>query len=181
MDATLIISAGVLLGCFLALSWFAGSDAPYIPTKMESIRKILKLAGVKKGKKFYELGSGDGRVVIAAAKLKADAVGIEQSWVRVIYSKYIASKLRLKNAKFFHGNIFKKTYTDGDIVYIYLLNKGVSRLEERLKKELNKGSIVITQTYHFQNWKPFKKIDFSKEIDFSQDIKGAGNFYLYKV
>src|SRR5579862_6542712 len=114
MDATLIISFGVLIGCFLALSWFAGSDAPFVPTKMEAIRKILKLAGVKRGKKFYELGSGDGRVVLEAAKLKAISIGIEQSLIRVLYSRNRASTL--KNAKFFHGNIFNRNYTDADIV-----------------------------------------------------------------
>ncbi len=165
MDTTLIISGGVLLGCLIALSWFAGSDAPYVPTKMDNIRKILKLASVKKGKKFYELGSGDGRVVIEAAKLKAQAIGIEQSWIRVIYSKYTAAKLNLPNAKFYHGNIFSKKYQDGDVIYIYLLHKGVRKLEEKLRKELKKGAVVITQTYHFPNWKPYQKID---------------NFYFYR-
>ncbi|MBI2019791.1 hypothetical protein HYS94_00005, partial [Candidatus Daviesbacteria bacterium] len=79
MDLTLIISGGILLGCFLALSWFAGSDAPFVPTKMDHIKKVLRLSGVKRGKKFYELGSGDGRVVLMAAKLGADSLGIEQS------------------------------------------------------------------------------------------------------
>lgn len=179
MDLALIISAGILLGCMLGLSWFAGSDAPYVPTKLEAIRKILKLTGVKKGKKFYELGSGDGRVVIEAAKLKAQAIGIEQSYLRVLLSRYKARNL--KNVKFYHGNIFSKNYSDGDIVYIYLLLKGVAKLEDKLKKELKKGSIVITQTYHFPNWKPYKKIDLSKEIDFSKDIKGAGNFQFYRI
>lgn len=157
MDITLIISAGVLIGCFISLSWFAGSDAPYVPTKMDNIRKILKLAGVKKGKKFYELGSGDGRVVITAAKLKATAIGIEQSWLRVIFSRFKTSGLQLKNAKFFHGNIFSRNYTDADVIYIYLLSKGVKKLQPKLKKELKKGAIVITQTYHFPNWRPYKK------------------------
>src|SRR3989338_4359594 len=110
MDITLIISGGILLGCLVALSWFAGSDAPYVPTKLEVIKKILKLAGVKNGKKFYELGSGDGRVVIEAAKLKASAVGIEQSLIRVLLSRYNSSKF--KNAKFYHGNIFDRNYSD---------------------------------------------------------------------
>lgn len=163
MDITLIISGGILLGCLIGLSWFAGTDAPYVPTKMGHIRKILKLAGVKKGKKFYELGSGDGRVVIEAAKLKADSMGIEQSWLRVLYSRYKAAKLashfRCGNATFKHGDIFKRSYQDADILYIYLLPKGVKRLEDKLKKELKKGTIVITQTYHFPTWKPIKKID----------------------
>ncbi|MDP3974315.1 MAG: methyltransferase domain-containing protein [Candidatus Daviesbacteria bacterium] len=165
MDLTLFISFGVLIGCAIGLSWFAGSDAPFVPTKMENIRKILKLANVGRGRKFYELGSGDGRVVIEAAKLEADAVGIEQSLIRVIYSRYTASRLKLKNAKFYHGNIFSKDYTDADVIYIYLLNKGVGRLEEKLKKELKKGSVVITQTYHFPNWKPYQS---------------QGDFWLYR-
>ena len=73
METTLVIVGGILIGCFIGLSWFAGSDAPYIPTKMDQIKKVLKLAGVKKGKRFYELGSGDGRVVFEAAKLGANS------------------------------------------------------------------------------------------------------------
>lgn len=161
MDLALMIAGGVLLGCLIGLSWFAGSDAPYVPTKMDQIKKILRLAGVKKGKRFYELGSGDGRVVIAAAKLGADAYGIEQSWLRILYSYYktlnLASHLRCGNVKFYHGNIFSRNYNDADIIYIYLLGKGVKKLEDKLKKELTKGAVIITQTYHFPNWKPFRK------------------------
>lgn len=163
MDITLIISGGILLGCMIGLSWFAGTDAPYVPTKMDQIRQILKLAGIKKGKKFYELGSGDGRVVFTAAKLGADSVGIEQSWIRVLFSRHKGRDF--KKAKFIHGNIFSKNYSDADIIYIYLLRKGVAKLEGKLKKELNKGAVVITQTYHFPNWKPFKQLE---------------DFYLYR-
>lgn len=177
MDLTLVVALGTILGCFLGLSWFAGSDAPYIPTQERAIKKILKMAGAKRGKKFYELGSGDGRVVIAASKLGANAVGIEQSWIRVLYSRWKADG---QNCNFFHGDIFKRNYQDADIIYIYLLLKGVKKLEEKLKRELKKGSVVITQTYHFKTWKPFKKLDLSREIDFSKDIKGAGNFWFYR-
>lgn len=158
MDLAIIIPLGILIGCMLGLSWFAGSDAPFIPTKMENIRKILRMAGVKKGKKFYELGSGDGRVVIAAARLGAESFGIEQSLIRVLYSKYRAWKLNLKNAHFTYGNLFSKTYHDADIVYIFLLKRAVAKLENKLRKELKRGTLVITQTYHFPNWKPYKKI-----------------------
>lgn len=165
MDLTLIISGGILIGCVITLSWFAGSDAPYVPTKLANIKKILKLAGVKKGKRFYELGSGDGRVVLVAAKLGAHSIGIEQSWIRVLYSKYIARKSNLKMAHFYHGNIFSKNYQDADVIYIYLLPKGVKKLEEKLKKELKEEAVVTTQTYHFSNWRPFKKV---------------GSFWLYR-
>lgn len=180
MESTLIISGGLLLGCIIALSWFAGSDAPYVPTKIEAIKKILKLVGVKKGKKFYELGSGDGRVVIEAAKMGAQSIGVEQSLIRVLFSRYKAFLLKIKNAYFIHDNIFSRDYSYADVLYIYLLGKGVKRLENKLKKELRKGTIVITQTYHFPNWKPFKKVNLTKQLDFSKDIIGAGNFWLYR-
>ena len=106
MDITLIIAGGVLIGCMIGLSWFAGSDAPYVPTKMVRIRKILKEVGVKKGIKFLELGSGDGRLVMEAAKMGASAYGIEQSLLRVFLSKVRAKLQNLPNADFIHKNIF---------------------------------------------------------------------------
>jgi len=145
----------------LGLSWFAGSDAPYIPTKQENLNKLFKLIEMKKGQKFYELGSGDGRVVLEAAKAGAEAVGVEQSWIRVLYSRWRAKKLELKNATFIHGNIFTISYQDADIVYIYLLQSAVDKLEEKLKKELKKRVLIITQKYHFKNWNYIRRyLDF---------------------
>ncbi len=164
MELTLIITGGVLLGCFIGLSWFAGSDAPYVPTKKEKIKKALSLVPLKK-KVFYELGSGDGRIVLEAAKIGALAFGIEQSWIRVLYSRWKAHQLKL-NARFIHGDIFKQNFSPANIIFIYLLHQGVDKLEEKLKKELKKGSIIITQTYHFKNLKP-QKTD--------------GDFWVYKI
>lgn len=158
LDTPNIIALSLLFTSFIGLSWFAGSDAPYVPTKLDPIRKILRSAGIKKGDTFYELGSGDGRVVFEAALLGADATGIEQSWIRVWLSRIQARKLKLKNAEFMHGNIFNRHYYPGDIVYIYLLRPAVARLETKLKSELKKGAVVITQTYHFPTWKPYKTI-----------------------
>lgn len=183
MENTLTIYLGILLGCFIAISWFAGSDAPFIPTKIELIKKVLRVAGVKKGKKFYELGSGDGRVVLEAARMGAESMGIEQSVIRVLYSKFMARKLNLKNSHFLHADVFNKNYSGADIVYIYLLPKGVNKLEQKLKKELKKESVVITQAFHFSKWKPFKKIeptDIEKGL-LKKDIKGAGSFWLYRI
>ena len=166
MDLYLIISLGLLTGCILGLSWFAGSDAPYVPTKMKLIRDVLKAAGLKKNKVFYELGSGDGRVVFEAAKMGAQSFGVEQSWLRVWFSRLKARQDKLKLANFFHGNIFDRKYFPADVVYIYLLPQGIARLEKKLPKELKPGATIITQTYHFKGIPPFKKID---------------NFWIYRI
>ncbi len=179
MDITLIISGGILLGCLLTLSWFAGSDAPYVPTKTTRIKKLLKEIPLK-NKNFYELGSGDGRVVIEAAKLGAKAYGIEQSLLRVLYSRLKSPK----NAHFIHGDIFKINLSKADIVFIFLLPKGVEKLKPKLKKELKKGSIAITQTFHFKNWKPYKKILITDKTEPNTSLgpnKIEGDFRIYRV
>ncbi len=165
IDPILLLVLLLLLACFMGLSWFAGTDAPYIPTRMDSLKKILKGLKIKKGRIFYELGSGDGRVVIEAGKLGAKAIGVEQSWIRVWLSRFKAQKEGLKNTCFYHGNIFDREYYPADVVYIYMLQKCVDNLERKLRKELKPGALVITQTYHFKNWKPFKS---------------EGNFKFYK-
>lgn len=152
------IVAATLGLCALGLSWFAGSDAPYVPTSLHRIPEILKKSGLKKDQIFYELGSGDGRVVFEAAKLGAQAFGIEQSWLRVWYARFKARKLQSQNAHFYHGNIFEREYFPADVIYIYLLQPAIDRLEVKLKKELKRGAVVITQTYHFRNWRPFRTI-----------------------
>lgn len=165
-DPLIFLTLTFLLLCMIGLSWFAGSDAPYVTTSMKHILKVLKLSGLKKDKNFYELGSGDGRVVFKSATIfKAKSYGIEQSWIRVWFSRLKARQLKINNAFFFHGDIFQRQYFTADVIYIYLLQKAVDRLEDKLQKELKKGAVVITQTYHFKNWQPFKKYQ---------------NFYLYK-
>lgn len=158
----IIVPAVVLLACLTALSWLAGTDAPFVVTvNTKHFQKILKLAGVKKGSRFYDLGSGDGRLVLAAAKLGADSFGIEQSFLRVLWSRWKARKLVSPdnyrgNLKFIHGNIFSQNYSDADIIYFYLLQKAADKLETKLRNELPKNSIVIIKADHFKNWDPIK-------------------------
>jgi SAM-dependent methyltransferase len=183
MDPLLLIILILLPLCFVALSWFAGSDAPFVTTFSFKINPILKTAGVKKGTVFYELGSGDGRVVLAAAQIGARSTGIEQSWLRVWYSRYKARKLKLSNADFIHGNVFTRAYYPADVVYIYLLQSAVEKLEKKLQTELKPGAIVITQSFHFKNWPPFKKIEPTEEekrtYQKSKNNK-AGSFWFYR-
>lgn len=147
------------------LFWFTGKDAPYVATDKNKIRKILKLAGVKKGKVFYELGSGDGRLTLEAALMGAEAYGIELSWVKIWLSRYKAKKLNLKKAHFIRGDVFKHYYQTADIVYCYLLRPATNKMEKQLQSELKKGAVVVSLVFKFKNWKPFKV---------------SGDFYFYR-
>jgi hypothetical protein len=211
MDFLVVFFAGLLVGGLFCLSWFRGTDAPYVPTKNIRIKKLLKVINLKKGQVFYELGSGDGRVVIEAAKMGVTSIGIEQSLIRVWYSRWKARSL--PNAKFIHNNIFdviplkkgiQQTSSSSlstevsdlkvddlrgndmrttNIVFIFLLPKGIAKLESLLKKNLEKGSIVITQTFHFNSWKPYKKVliknKSSTNTPLGKDVV-EGDFWLYR-
>lgn len=182
MDTNFLILALVLLPALVGLSWFAGSDAPYVPTKIKDISDLLKKAGLKKNHIFYELGSGDGRLVYAASKLGATSIGIEQSWIRVWQSRIKARNMKLQNIEFIHGNIFERQYFPADMVFIFLLQPAVDKLETKLRTELKKGALVVTQTFHFKNWTPIKKIDMTEN---NKNKLGknlyAGDFWVYKV
>jgi SAM-dependent methyltransferase len=176
MENNFFIALSLILTALIGLSWFAGSDAPYVATAQEKIADLLKSSKLKKGTTFYELGSGDGRLVLEAARQGAESYGVEQSWLRVWYSRYQAWKQNLPNAHFFHGNLFDRAYFPADVVFIYLLPQGVNKLETKLKQELKKNSIVITQAFHFPNWKPYKKV-----LNKTKDDKIGGEFWFYKV
>ncbi len=114
----------------------------YVKTNRNVIRKALKLANVKKGNIFYDLGCGNGDVVISAAKLGAKAIGYE---ISPYY--YILCKLRtwrFKNIKIKFQNINNVNLSKADVVYVYLLPKFLVKLAPKFKKELKPSARLIS-------------------------------------
>ncbi len=97
--------------------------APYYPTPETIVEKMLILGGLKAGEKMFDLGSGDGRIVILAAqKFHADAVGVEYDTDLYRESTNKIRKLGLqKMARIIHGDIFAQNYGSADLVTVYLL------------------------------------------------------------
>src|SRR5947208_6852804 len=114
---------GALGSCGAACAQEAEKLAPYYPTPLTIVEKMLDLAGLKAGEKMFDLGSGDGRIVIMAAqKYRADATGIEM--VDDLYHQSMEKIRSLglqKTARIIHGDIFKQDYSSADLVTIYLL------------------------------------------------------------
>src|SRR5438477_579229 len=98
------------VGFLLYNLWIRYSEtfgAPYVPLEPDVVARILNMAEVGKDDIFYDLGSGDGRLVIAAAMKGSKSYGIETDWLRVLYSRFWIRMLRLeKHAKIIHGDIF---------------------------------------------------------------------------
>jgi len=147
-------------------------EAPLIPLPKDTIRKMLKLAKVGKGDVVYDLGSGDGRVLIIAAKeFHAKAVGIEKNRLMDLFSRWIITKNKLQNRiKIIRGDIFKENLRDADIVLMYLSHKLTQKLKSKFEKELKKGTRIVSASHHVVGWKEIKKLR-------------TGHFYsyLYKI
>jgi len=137
---------------FLILSFFTG--APYIVMRKKEAKRMIELAEIKKGERVYDLGSGDGRLVIMAAKKGAKAIGFEINPFLVLISwvKILLAGVR-KNAVVKWRNFWRQNVSDADVVLLYLITQHMARMEKKLLRELKPGARVISHTFKFPNWK----------------------------
>ncbi|MBI2405934.1 SAM-dependent methyltransferase [Candidatus Microgenomates bacterium] len=159
MVESFLILALMLLALFFLLPYLrsgAKFGAPFVPMEREVVSRVMKLAEVGPGKTFYDLGSGDGRLVIAAALRGARAIGVEIDGIRVLYSRFWLKILGLHSAKIVKGNLFEQDLQDADIVSLYLLEGTNEKLKPKLEKELKPGALVVATGFKIPGWKPIK-------------------------
>lgn len=132
--------------------------APYYPTPETVVAKMLDLGRLKAGEKMVDLGSGDGRIVIMAArKYDADATGIEYDIDLVRQSDEAIRKLGLTaKARIIHGDIMQQDYSSYDLLTIYLLPESNLLVRPILEKQLKKGTRVVCHDFEVRGWKPIK-------------------------
>jgi protein-L-isoaspartate O-methyltransferase len=152
----------------LAFSLFAASvcifgqhfsaDAPFLPTPMPIVERMLRLGGLKAGEKMFDLGSGDGRIVVMAAhKFKADAAGVElDSHLCEFSLKEIHRKGLEKSARIVCGDLFAQDYSSADLLTIYLFPGANDKLQPILERQLRKGTRIVVHDFEFQGWIPQK-------------------------
>jgi len=128
---------------------------PYVPTQNAHVDEMIRLAKLVPSDKVTDLGSGDGRIVIAAAKAGVvDALGIEINGALVKTSRFAAKRLDLKNARFVKESMWKTNVSDRTVVFLYQVPYAMRKLETKLQKELPAGARVISNDFTFTNWKP---------------------------
>jgi trans-aconitate methyltransferase len=152
------------LGCFAAAAaqdYGASGDVPFVPTRQELVEQMLKLAGVKSSDTVYDLGCGDGRIVIMAAqKFGAHAVGVDIDPERIKEANENAKKAGVGDkVKFVQGNLFDADIHAATVVTLYLLPDVNLRLRPRLLKELKPGTRVVSHSFSMGDWKADKEID----------------------
>jgi len=132
--------------------------APYVATPVEVARQMLVLAEVKPGEIVYDLGSGDGRLVIMAAQeFGANAVGVELREDLVKQALEKVSELHLEGRiKIFQENFFEVDVSPADVVTLYLTTSANTKVKPKLESELKPGARVVSHDYEIMGWKPLK-------------------------
>lgn len=149
--------------------------APFVPTRMEQVDRMLKAAKIKKGQKVYDLGCGDGRLVYKAAKeYGANAVGYEFSplvwlWARFLKLFFWRSSAKVQLRNFWHQDI-----SDADVIVCYLLPFSMEKMEERLIKQLKKGTLIVSHAFRFPNLKEVKRLPRKRS-------EKLGPVWIYKI
>ena len=152
--------------------------APYYPTPATIVEKMLQLGGLKAGEKMFDLGSGDGRIVIMAAqKFHADATGVELD--RDLSTQSLARIRTLgldRNAHIVNGDLLKQNYSSADLVTVYLLPDYIdNKVQPLLDRQLKKGTRVVAHDFEFKNWTP------EKVENIADDGEGRSHtLYLYR-
>lgn len=130
-------------------------DVPYVPTPDIVVEKMLQLAEVNGDDILYDLGSGDGRIPIAAAqRFGTRGVGIDLNPERVREAKANASSAQVTHkVEFIEGNIFDLDFSEATVLFLYLFPEVNMKLRPRIL-EMKPGTRVISHNYNMGNWKP---------------------------
>jgi tRNA A58 N-methylase Trm61 len=132
------------------------SCAPFVQTPVEVAKKMIQLADLRPGQKLFDLGAGDGRLVIMAAQdTGASAVGVEMRDDLIERARTEIKKLSLEGkVTMVHDDFFNVDLSEADVVTLYLTTSGNERLRPKLERELKKGARVISHDFKVGSWKP---------------------------
>jgi precorrin-6B methylase 2 len=148
-------------------------DVAYIPTPKDLVHQMLHMAQLRRGETLYDLGAGDGRILIEAARrFGAKSVGIEIDPIRV---SRIRERLKTTGvvAEVIEGDFMEADMSKADVVTIYLSKSVNAKLAPKLRDELKDGARVVSLDYDLPSWPPDQAID----------VKSAGlarRIYLYR-
>jgi cyclopropane fatty-acyl-phospholipid synthase-like methyltransferase len=158
-------------------------EIPFVPTPVEVIDRMLELAEIKKGDVLYDLGSGDGRIVIRAAqKYRIRAVGIEMDQLLLDKARRDAKSAGVTRlVEFRSEDALKANISDATVVTLYMLPWFNEAMKPSLKKKLKPGSRIVAHDFGIEGWPP----DRTEKLP-GYEIKPGGykhqhTIYLWRV
>jgi SAM-dependent methyltransferase len=143
-------------------------EVPYVPTPKEVVAEMLRMADVGPDDVVYDLGCGDGRIVITAAKeLGCRGVGIDIDMERIRECRQNAINAGVSDrVEFLHMDLFEADIREATVVTLYLLSRVNLRLRPKLFRELKPGTRVVSHDFSMGDWKPEKSTDIEEKVDY---------------
>ena len=147
------------------------SLAPHVPASEDAVRKMLQFAELQSGEQLYDLGSGDGRIIIMAAKeFGVKATGVELRDDLVQHTRKRIEELGLNHVEVVHGDLMQVEISNADVVTLYLTTSANEKIAPKLMKELRPGSRVVSFCFRIPSWEPSKTLQL-----------GTRTLYLYII
>ena len=143
------------------IAWTGVIGAPWVPTPKSKVRAMLEIAKVSQEDVLYDLGSGDGRIIVMAAKeFGARSIGIEVDPIRVLYSRLSIRRHGLREkVQAQRANFFKVNLEDASVVTIYGGHEINKKIRDKLTAELKTGSRVVSYRFTLEDWEPVNTND----------------------
>jgi SAM-dependent methyltransferase len=133
-------------------------DVQYVPTPMPVVAEMLRMANVKQGDVLYDLGSGDGRIpIMAAREYGIRAVGIDIDPQRIAEANENARAAGVtQKVRFIQGDLFEADFSEATVVTLYLLNSLNERLRPKLLRDLKPRTRIVSHDFDMGDWQPEK-------------------------
>jgi SAM-dependent methyltransferase len=155
------------LGCFSScqsanrLEFGKGLDVPYVQTPPHVVTAMLRMAHVGQHDVVVDLGCGDGRVVVAAAKqFGARGVGYDIDPQRISEARENAARADVtERTRFVQRNLFDASISEATVITVFLLPSVLEKLRPRLLSDLAPGTRVVSHSFPLRNWKPVQKLE----------------------
>jgi len=146
------IAVFALVSTYLSTLW----GAPWAPTPLDRVDRMLRLAAVQPGETVVDLGAGDGRIVIRAARrFGARAIGVEIDPLRWLIATIAIRAMELgTEAQVVRGDMFAYDLGEADVVTLYLLEGTNQRLRPHLAESLRPGARIVSHAFSLQGWTP---------------------------
>jgi SAM-dependent methyltransferase len=151
----LVLYVVVLALCLPVIRLIMQAGPPFVPTPKKTVQDMMKLAAIKPGDIVYDLGCGDGRLLIAAAEKGAVAIGYELSMPTYLLARF--RTFGRTNISVRYGDFWKKDLSDADVIVCYLLMQKMKIFEETIWLRLKPGARVVSHSFTLPNIKPTAK------------------------
>lgn len=156
----------ILILVLFASWWFASmlipiilKGGPFVPSSWQRVEQMIRIADLTSGDTIIDLGSGDGRILVAALQAGAKkAIGYEIHRGLVSFTRWVANRKKLQDRLCVYCRSFwKADISEGDVIFLYQLPLTMKLLEDKIKKEAKPGARIVSNGFIFPNWTPEKQ------------------------